>query len=84
LNGTDATHIYEHVANKRNVTNASVERDIRTAIEIGYSRASLDYIIAMFGYSIDIRRGKPTNSEFIFTVADYLINNKEIYGKERI
>ena len=64
--------LYPDIANKFDTTNTNVERSIRHAIELGWNRGNYKLIEEIFGYSIDIERSKPTNSEFIITVADKL------------
>lgn len=64
--------LYPKVA-KNNATTASrVERAIRHAIEVAWSRGNLDQKESLFGYTIDANRGKPTNSEFIALISDKL------------
>ena len=65
--------IYPNVAKLHNTTASRVERGIRHAIEMGWERANEDLIMKLFGYSLSADRRKPTNSEFIATVADYII-----------
>lgn len=64
--------LYPDVASFFNTTPARVERSIRHAIEVGWSRANLEVLEKYFGHSTNPDRGKPTNSEFIATIADYL------------
>ena len=64
--------LYPAVAEKFNTTSQKVERAIRNAIESAWSRGNLDTIDSLFGYTINIGKGKPTNSEFIAMVADKL------------
>lgn len=64
--------VYPVIAEKYSATRDNVERQIRRAIEVGWSRADLDAIIRYFGYTVDERRGKPTNSEFIAQIADHI------------
>ena len=64
-------HIYAEVAKKYNTTSCRVERGIRHAVETGVMRCDLDTLYVIFGYTIDAKRGKPTNSTFIYTVAEY-------------
>jgi two-component system response regulator (stage 0 sporulation protein A) len=42
-----------------------VERAIRHAIEVAWTRGQLETIENIFGYTINANKGKPTNSEFI-------------------
>ena len=46
------------------------KRAIRHAIEVAWSRGKMDTIDALFGYTINNGKGKPTNSEFIALIAD--------------
>jgi two-component system response regulator (stage 0 sporulation protein A) len=64
--------LYPVIAEKYEATKDNVERQIRRAIEIGWGRADLQAISRYFGYTIDGQKGKPTNSEFIAQIADYL------------
>lgn len=62
--------LYPDIAKKYGTTASRVERAIRHAIEIAWSRGDLDVIHKIFGYTISNERGKPTNSEFIAMIAD--------------
>lgn len=62
--------LYPTVAKKNLTTSSRVERAIRHAIEVAWSRGKLDTIDELFGYTINNGKGKPTNSEFIALVAD--------------
>ncbi|MEE3342662.1 MAG: sporulation transcription factor Spo0A [Bacilli bacterium] len=64
--------LYPGVAYKFDTTVSCVERSIRHAIEISWNRGNWDLMEEIFGYSIDIDKAKPTNSEFIVTIADKL------------
>lgn len=64
--------LYPSIAKKCNTTPSRVERAIRHAIEVAWSRGKIDAIDALFGYTIDNHKGKPTNSEFIALIADML------------
>ena len=64
--------LYPLIAEKFGATKDNVERQIRRAIEIGWGRADLNAINEYFGYTVDGRKGKPTNSEFIAQIADYI------------
>ncbi len=56
---------------------ATCESLIRYAIDFGLTRANYEFVEKVFGYSIDDNKGKPSNSEFIFTVAEYLSEELE-------
>lgn len=64
--------LYPTLAKKFNTTSSRVERAIRHAIEVAWSRGKMEKLDDLFGYTIDNRRGKPTNSEFIALIADKL------------
>ena len=64
--------LYPEVAKKFNSTASRVERAIRHAVETGWNRGNAELQERIFGFTIDAERGKPTNSEFIATVADWL------------
>ncbi len=64
--------LYPRIADKYDTTSSRVERAIRHAIEVAWSRNNIDTIKKFFGYTINTERGKPTNSEFIALVADRL------------
>jgi two-component system response regulator (stage 0 sporulation protein A) len=64
--------LYPSIAKEYNTTPSRVERAIRHAIEVAWSRGQIDTIDSLFGYTINIGKGKPTNSEFIAMVADKL------------
>lgn len=69
--------LYPAIAKKYNTTASRVERAIRHAIEVAWSRGQVDTINKLFGYTIHNEKGKPTNSEFIAMVADKLrLKNK--------
>lgn len=62
--------LYPTVAKKYKTTSSRVERAIRHAIEVAWSRGKLDTLDELFGYTVSNGKGKPTNSEFIALIAD--------------
>ena len=62
--------LYPGIAKKYQTTASRVERAIRHAIEVAWSRGKMDTIDEMFGYTVSNYKGKPTNSEFIALVTD--------------
>ena len=64
--------LYPELATKFDTTVSRVERAIRHAIEVSWNRGDWDLMEEIFGHSGDIDKAKPTNSEFIVTVADKL------------
>ena len=72
LLGAVTKELYPMIAEKYNTTPSRVERAIRHAIELAWDRGNVELMNKVFGYTIDVERGKPTNSEFIAMVADRL------------
>ena len=70
--GAITKELYPDIASKFDTTVSRVERAIRHAIEVSWNRGSWDLMEEIFGHSVDIDKAKPTNSEFIVTVADKL------------
>jgi len=64
--------LYPNIAKKYNTTPSRVERAIRHAIEVAWSRGKMDTIDQLFGYTVNNGKGKPTNSEFVALIADRL------------
>ncbi len=62
--------LYPTIARKYETTPSRVERAIRHAIEVAWSRGRMETLDALFGYTINTGKGKPTNSEFIALIAD--------------
>lgn len=62
--------VYPEVASKNNTTASRVERAIRHAIEVAWSRGNTEVLDRFFGYTINPSAGRPTNSEFIALIAD--------------
>ena len=64
--------LYPAVAKKYATTPSRVERAIRHAIEVAWDRGDIETLQRFFGYTVSNIKGKPTNSEFIAMIADYL------------
>lgn len=64
--------LYPEISEKFNTSITRVERAIRHAIEVSWLRGDIELMEEIFGHSVDIDRSKPTNSEFIVTIADKL------------
>ncbi len=64
--------LYPELATRFDTTVSRVERAIRHAIEVSWNRGDWDLMEDVFGHSVDIDKAKPTNSEFIVTLADKL------------
>lgn len=64
--------LYPEIATKYHTTPSRVERAIRHAIEVAWTRGQTETVDSIFGYTISAAKGKPTNSEFIAMIADKL------------
>jgi two-component system response regulator (stage 0 sporulation protein A) len=62
--------LYPTIAKHYKTTSSRVERAIRHAIEVAWSRGKVETIEELFGYTVNSGKGKPTNSEFIALIAD--------------
>ena len=62
--------IYPQIAYKYETTPSRVERAIRHAIEVSWIRGDLALMEDLFGFSVSCDKAKPTNSEFLTTIAD--------------
>jgi two-component system response regulator (stage 0 sporulation protein A) len=72
LLGAVTKELYPMIAEKYQTTPSRVERAIRHAIELAWDRGNVELMSRYFGYTINLEKGKPTNSEFIAMVADRL------------
>ena len=64
--------LYPEIARRYMTTSSRVERAIRHAIEVAWTRGNIDAIDDIFGYTISASKAKPTNSEFIAMISDKL------------
>ncbi|RNF41083.1 sporulation transcription factor Spo0A [Planococcus salinus] len=62
--------LYPAIAGTYDTTPARVERSIRHAIEIVWTRGDIQHISKIVGYSNEHLQSKPTNSEFIAMLSD--------------
>lgn len=72
LLGAITKELYPSIAMKYTTTPSRVERAIRHAIEVAWTRGKIETINNIFGYTIHNNKGKPTNSEFIAMISDKL------------
>ena len=64
--------LYKEIADENSDTVSRVERAIRHAIEVSWNRGNTSAINKIFGYTVVAEKGRPTNSEFIALVADFI------------
>lgn len=65
--------LYPEIANLHETSPSKVERAIRHAIEVAWSRGKLENLNKIFGLKVYNSNEKPTNGEFIALVADKLL-----------
>lgn len=65
--------LYPAIAQKYATTNSKVERAIRHAIEVAWSRGKIENLNAFFGIKVYSVKDKPTNGEFIALLADKML-----------
>ena len=71
--------LYPTIAKEFDTTPSRVERAIRHAIEVAWSRGKMENLDNLFGYTINTGKGKPTKSEFIALIADKIrLKHREI------
>ena len=64
--------LYPGIGHRFNTTASKVERAIRHAIEVAWSRGRIDTLNKAFGCRVATQEDKPTNGEFIAMIADKL------------
>ncbi len=79
LIGGITKELYPDIASKFDTTASRVERAIRHAIEVSWNRGDYDLMEDLFGHSVDYDKAKPTNSEFIATLADKLRIDEKVH-----
>ena len=62
--------LYPTIAKLHKTTSSRVERAIRHAIEVAWTRGKIETLESLFGYTIHNGKGKPTNSEFVAMITD--------------
>ncbi|MBU3159766.1 sporulation transcription factor Spo0A [Clostridium frigoris] len=72
LSSSVTKELYPLVGKKFNTTAGRVERAMNYAIDVTWSTKQSPNINKIFGYTINYKKGKPANSEFIAMVADKL------------
>lgn len=72
LSGAITKELYPKIAKSYETTSSRVERAIRHAIEVSWTRGDYDLMEELFGNSVDSDKSKPTNGAFIATLADRL------------
>ncbi len=65
--------LYPSVASSYNTTPSKVERAIRHAIDVAWSRGKIDNINAIYGIKVFSKGERPTNGELIALISDKLI-----------
>ena len=72
LVGSVTKLLYPDLAKLYKTTDQKIERAIRNAIEVSWERGNSALFEQLFGYFNSNEYRRPTNSEYIATVADYI------------
>lgn len=72
LVGSVTKLLYPDLAKMYQTTDTKIERAIRNAIEVSWNRGNYELFEELFGYSNSPEYTRPTNSEYIAVVADYI------------
>ncbi|MCM1253421.1 MAG: sporulation initiation factor Spo0A C-terminal domain-containing protein [Clostridium sp.] len=72
LIGSVTKLLYPDLAKKYMTTDQKIERAIRNAIEVSWERGNCELFKKLFGYGNSVGHNRPTNSEYIASVADYV------------
>ncbi len=72
LVGSVTKLLYPDLAKMYQTTDTKIERAIRNAIEVSWDRGNSDLFEELFGYANTVEYTRPTNSEYIAVVADYI------------
>lgn len=70
--GNLTKRLYPSVAEVCGTTAPRAEQAIRHGVEAIWTRGNPEHLNEMFGYSVDINRGKPTNSEFVARISNLI------------
>ena len=70
--GAITKRLYPNIAKKHQTTPSRVERAIRHAIEVAWSRGKVDTIEELFGYTVSDRKG------ILFTIFDLVYNKRSM------
>lgn len=72
LVGSVTKLLYPDLARLYQTTDTKIERAIRNAIEVSWDRGNCELFEELFGYCNSPDYTRPTNSEYIAVVADYI------------
>ena len=72
LVGSVTKLLYPEIAKRYHTETEKIERAIRSVIEVGWERGNESIYIDILGYSRNHGTGRPTNSEFIAAMADWV------------
>jgi len=76
--GAVTKKLYPTIARKYSTTPSRVETAIRHSIHVAWVRGNTDMISGLFGCTVNINKGKPSNSEFMALIADKLSLERKI------
>ena len=73
--------LYPGIAKRFGTSASKVERAIRHAIEVAWTRGKIENLNTLFGYNVYGKNDKPTNGEFLALVADKLLLEEQAKEK---
>lgn len=75
-------NVYHAIARENGVTRDSVERDIRTAISVAYSRGSIANLLRYLGVQFYSEPKKLSSKKFIAFVSEIFISEVKVVGDD--
>ncbi len=70
--GAVSKDVYPAIAKHFQTTPSRVERAIRHSIDVVYANGNFELLNELFGYTVSKSKGRPSNSEFLATICDYI------------
>lgn len=77
LVGSVTKLLYPEIAKRYRTSNEKVERSMRSVIEVGWERGNKEIYEEIFGYSVADGKKRPTNSEFVLGITDYILRRNQ-------
>ena len=72
-NYLNINELYSITSKELNVKRYAIERSIRYAIKQAFKNIDIKVINKFFGNTINKSKKRPTSSEFVFSIANYII-----------
>ena len=69
--------LYRDIGLVTHKSDKSIDRNIRTVVEVSINNMKKDLMDELFGYSLSYDRDKPSNSHYIYTLVNYIKTNNK-------